>query len=212
MAKVFKLQPGDPDANMRSFMTKSAEFKAWKSALTEEETNALDYYKEDGYGPINIHLRGGVMNEKFIQNEERNIYTAADVIKHVDLVESAIRKSKLSKNTTVFRGLSLKDDFPIEDLLHKGFTEPAFMSTSTSARVAGRFASVPNRKQNVVIVMELPKGSPASLSSVRLGYAEECELLLPRNTKIVPTKIEEQPPGDAPPRYIVHAEVVFAKN
>ena len=207
MVRVFKAQQDDlaSSENIESIM-KTPDHLNWLGALTNAERTAINYYKEDGYFPINTLLRNGKVEENASFGDEGwGVNTEEDALKKADLLESAVRKSKLFKKMPVFRGLYVDKNFPIKDLLHKGITDPAFMSTSTSAEVAGRFTS--KTSHSVVIVMNLPKGSPAAI----IGSAE-CEVLLPKGTKIVPTKIEEMALSDIPPKYIVHAEVVFAKG
>jgi hypothetical protein len=215
MARVFNYQQDDISSvtDFQAFAQSTA-YKKWDSSLSKEEKIAIDYYSRDGYFPINSLLRTGVLDEDIYLGEEGyGVNTKKDVLKMADHVESAIRKSKSPKKMTVFRGLALEKGTALGELLNKGITDPAFMSTSTSAEVAGRFtaSSVVN---SAIVVMNVAKGSPAMFVPCNTEQDNKCEreLLLPRNTKIVPTKIEEQAPSDAPPRFIVHAEVVFAKN
>jgi hypothetical protein len=208
MAKVFKAQQDDVSQPKRiKDIMASPAVKAWESSLSDKEKHAVSYYTSEGYEQINSVLRTGKLADSdYFEDEdveeEWGVRNKKDLLKMADLLESALRKSKLPKKMTVFRGLNLNTS--VDGVLGKGLKDPAFMSTSTSASVASGFTSA---KHGAILVMSLPKDSPAALVG-----ADECEILLPRNTQVVPTKIEEMSDEDAPPKYIVHAEVIFAKN
>jgi hypothetical protein len=192
--------------------------KGWNTS--EDEQKALTFYTLDSNQVVNGTLRYG---DAFVPDEDDDFDDEDDdfddeddedaapvlpmserithAIKHLD---TAIQRATLKEDVMVFRGLKASKTM-LADLLGKGITDKGFMSTSTSVSVAGDFT--PEGDAGVVLAIRLPKGTSAAAMS-----AMECEMLLPRGTTIVPTKIEKLEDEDSPPRYIVHAEVVFPKQ
>jgi hypothetical protein len=209
-------------------------FDKWYGDLTDDEAESFAQYTYRLDGEVNHYLRTGIKrppraNEDAYKNDDDYIdYTLSDVQEHIKKLDAGLKKSKLDKDVTVFRGLNLSDKSGrliqgLKGLLGKGLTEKGFMSTSSSPSTAISFMGGRSSKadRTVVVAIALKKGSKVGsigegiARKINMAYPDvvmECEILLPRNSTIVPTKIEEMESQDQPPRYIIHAEVVFPKQ
>jgi len=157
-------QPRDDNGRFGSGSETSA-------ALTDTEAKSVDLFQGTGYGRINGGARqaGGV-----------DPSTKAD-IKSID---SAIAKQPgLSNDVTVYRTLSLADQFEVEDFLKATpdgafFSDHGFCSTS---KVESEVTAI--GAGTIQMVIDLPKGTVAlDTASAGVGPTGEHDLLLPRNS------------------------------
>jgi hypothetical protein len=205
MAKLMKTTDMVNTSEYISLTKKS--FGSWKKELKPNEISALHEYKRDST-EINDLLRKTRSNK---------------VHPTIAAIDAAVSKGKTDSDLVLYRGLGA-DKKLLAGLLGKGITDPAFMSTTVFPKVTTDFMPDPAYGESVgeasvVLVINLPKGSPCiplvdagTKDDIILDYNQsQGEFLLPRNTTVIPTKIEKQDAGTHPPEYIVHAEVVFNK-
>lgn len=148
---------------------------------SKKELEATKYFSHRGDRRINNKLRG---------TYDESVGGPYDAKKNnavQNTIDRLISRSKLAKNVTGYRGLSMA---AIEDIqnqigveLHEPgaigrvFTDKAFTSITTSRKTAGTFGI--DRIQ-----VNLKKGAKAAdLSSRKLSRYDEQELLLPRDSK-----------------------------
>lgn len=156
--------------------------QAKEVTLTEAETGAARTYSQSGYdysyGYVNDYLRTG--------NEPRGGMNEDTMKASVSNLDSAIGKSSLGKDTTAYRGTSLREyGLQSSDDLKPGVVlkDKAFTSTTTDLGVAtGGYSS----RDSVTLKMKVPKDAPAlDMAKERDGKAlgeitSEAEVLLPR--------------------------------
>lgn len=160
----------------------SSEGKAKQATLTEAETGAARTYSQSGYdysyGYVNGFLRTGTMPKSGNMDEA----TMKSAVKDLD---SAISKSTLGKDTTVYRGTSLAEYGLKAADMKPGVVlkDKAYTSTTTDLDVAtGGYSS----RDSVTLKMTVPKDAPAlDMAEERDGKAlgeitSEAEVLLPR--------------------------------
>lgn len=149
--------------------------------LTDAEQTAVRLYTSQAYGAINSDLRRG----RTLSDRNQEI---------VDNLDSAIRKSKLAQDTTVFRGVPQghsAETVPIRPLDGKRivegaeFIETAYSSTSRSLMVAwqeGTRKAIPGEGV-YLLEIRLKKGQSALDTGQHSAWGAEGEFLLPRKTK-----------------------------
>lgn len=178
---------------------------ASEQRLSQAEYDALGHYSTDSAYEINRKLRTGAV--------------PSDIKPQVDLIDSAIAKSPLPEDIRVFRGLS--DEGVRGNELAKlkpGDTleEAGFVSTSAqpeSARGFGQTDGGDNGQGAVMLVVDVPRGTPAAAISGESPL--ETEILLGRNTRyrVVSNEIKSSVDefGDAlKPERVIH--VVLEKS
>jgi phage-related protein (TIGR01555 family) len=150
-------------------------------SLTTSEVTAVKYYKNKNYKKLNSDLRKGG--------------SPSDTVKGID---SAIAKTPgLEKKTELFRGLKSKDLAEAartnpKSLIGKSVKDDAFMSTTTSNKMARSFAGISD-KNGVVLKINVKKGTKA-LSMDQFGNKNtdnEKEMLLARGSSFKIKKISE---------------------
>jgi len=143
--------------------------------LSDEENEALKWYKEDGFYDLNSDLRDAGYSE-----DDR-----------VEIIDAALDKSRLAEPVITYRGADWSV-FEEENLIGATIEDQAFVSTSLSERVATAHAD------GVIIEIRVPAGTRA-LNMERWQVAGwqrgESELLLPRNSKfkVISDDIDEEP-------------------
>lgn len=135
--------------------------------LTDREKREVTYYTTKAYRHINSTLREGL---------------AYVLDRTVPLLDSAIAKSVIGKDYTVFRGVNSDRFIAKLEGLQPGeeITDKAYTSASGSYLAAGQYAGV----GRPVMEIRIPKGSNALYAesmSVSQGMGEE-EYILPRNS------------------------------
>jgi len=174
---------GSPEDKKRQEAKRGEEDKK----LTSDEQDAIEEYtsgafnsKIGGYGNINSFLREGKFQHG--KPDEKDIEIAKKVTK--DLT-SAIDKSPLSEDITLYRGV--RSGF---EHLQKGsvVTDSAFLSTSSSKKIANKFTEKLNKSDDpVLFVIQMKKGDPAVLPKDRF----EKEFILHKESKLNVTNIKK---------------------
>ena len=142
--------------------------------LTDDEKEHIGIYTGAGYKPLNkeLYQKGGA-NSKL-----------GDHLDHI------MSKHKVKKQFHVFTGLKVD---PSKEFKKNGdsttFRHPAFMSTSTTKRVASEFArNVPNKDEGTserhVLKLHVPEGAHAMSVKDHTTYNDENEILLHRGHHI----------------------------
>ena len=151
------------------------------SPITPREDAAIDAYVNDDNATVNYSLRNGSAAW-----DELGEGTVQDV---VDGIDSALAKSTLDGDTTLYRGEGMHEN------LSAGATTPAdagYLSTSTSPTTGQGFGG----DQYVI-------SAPAGTHALNLG-GEEYEVLLPRDTVLRIDTAVTQPDGST--HYTAHIE------
>lgn len=165
--------------------------------LTEQQHVDMKDYKEGGYRDLNSYLRGG----------ETRPAVAAEYEKQAKRMDGAIAKSKLAKDTSLYRGIqhpALAAN--AEKLVGREVDVASFQSTSTDSRVAADFAG--KSKGGVVFHITAKAGTPAlGMDQFEThGNSGENEVLLGRGGKLKITGVDRS--GPIP---VIKAEIVGNK-
>jgi hypothetical protein len=115
-------------------------------------------------------------------------------------LDSAISKSKLLEDVTLYRGLKV-DEATYKTFLSKKAgnldIDSGYMSTSHSEGVAKNFSEAYGPGKKVLYKINMPAGSSAiKISDYTDDYEEELEFVLPRNTPLKISNIFEDPSTD----------------
>lgn len=163
------------------------------SNLSDEEKYDIESYSHSGYAKVHGFLQGNKLND-----EDKNI--AERMIKNLD---SALSKSSLKDNLTVYRGMyNVKN---IRDMGKEGIGKEinmsSYWSTSPSISTAEEFTHESSSGSGVLFEIKLKKGQKALNGKVN-GNKEEPELILPKNQKY--KIIDFKPKGNGkPPTYVL---------
>lgn len=155
--------------------------------LSDDEKRSGSYYtyggKEttpDGHKNINDHLRGKFKLFHRIPKDVLN--------DHVKNIDSLIDKHTLNHNTHVWRGITNKavKKFGIgkkDHILH----DKGFVSTSMDPEQARKFSNGIEKSDSLkpdhLVHIRLPKGTKAAYLHNSIGYGDEHEVLLPRDSR-----------------------------
>jgi uncharacterized protein (DUF4415 family) len=122
-------------------------------------------------------------------------------------LDRGIAQSPAPRDMTLFRGVTGKRStnqwLPTE--IGDSIVDHGFGSTSVDPKVGSSYAKGMDVRQGVELVLNIPKGYPAS-PVPGSEFAKESELMLPRNTKYTVTKIDTGGNG----RKIIHVDVSHA--
>lgn len=172
------------------------EWKAWADGhmhpdglgLSAEERGALEDYQAEGYELINASLRG-------IDTGAEAIHAPGEVLapgenpawltERISMIESAIRKSRLPRALTLYRGVRTVDvaGMKVGELT----MDPAFRSTSLAYSAADIF------QEGAMMTIEAPAGTEAMyMDELADGYGHEVEILLQRGSKLRIVKKERR--------------------
>ena len=167
----------------------------WLQSLTQEESRALSAWaKPNEFNGLNARLRNQEITTK-VPKRERDRYEQ-DVLSATTL-DSAIGKSSLPRDRTVYRGITGTAAGRLVDApVGTTFSDKGFVSTSSAKNVAQRFAeNWTAGGPNVVIQIALKRGQRgASMDTFASQHNKtEHEILLPRNLtfKIVAKRQEK---------------------
>ena len=153
------------DLDKKSFAQKSPVIAMQRTkTLTHEEVEAvLQYTRSDDYADLNSYLRTGQSGNAYFDNE-------------IKLLNSAINKTQITEDITVWRGIKSMD---VKKIAEKTKTHDitAFTSTSTSKEIAEKFAGVGD--DAVIYKISIPKGTHAIDAMGISRKPEEAEILLP---------------------------------
>ena len=149
------------------------DFGNYRGLLTAAERKALGTYQGPAYSAINNALRRGA----------RSRYASA-----IDLLDSALKKGRLSARTKVYRGVTSRRKVfgtaDLESLIGREFSDFGFVSTTTAERVAVDFAK---SQTGALIELHLPEGTNGAwlrraLADRGLTTTED-EFILPRGMR-----------------------------
>lgn len=153
------------------------------SELSKAEKNAVFVYTTSKYTSINGKLRKG----KALNASEKN--TVANL-------DNAMKKSKLSKDTTLYRGTSPEglginkniremSAADVKSLIGKTIKDSSYTSTSKNQKAADNFSGRGDYKGNVKIVITAKKGRKALDVGNNSNFGDrEQEVILPRGANI----------------------------
>lgn len=164
--------------------------------LTDLEVAAAQHYRAFGFAQMNRMMRG--------QESLTGLAFVPEIVRGAELLEDAMSKASLQKNTTVYRGMHLLSDEAQKFLagIKSGdvYTDPAFTSTSKSETIAMKFAterySEERQENRTGIVWQIfaPSGTSAlDFDKLFAGTtSQEQEILLAPNThfKILGTQLD----------------------
>lgn len=144
--------------------------------LSDDQRRALLSYEDGSYKYINRHLRGQEMPSSW---ENRSAEEKAQIIKDVDIIESAMTPSL--DNMTVYRGMLVPYEMAGDLQPGAVFTDPGFLSTTTDVRNAQHF-SLGHGGSGVMTLFEIrvPKGTMVTPAT----EPNEMEILMHRNTSL----------------------------
>lgn len=165
------------------------------STVKTGDNASVDRYSSDeGYRAINDGLRG------------KGKLSAADK-SDVAALEAQINKSTLKRDIIVHRGM---DNLPTgvrggKLTAGRTFSDKAFVSTSLSSRTADEF--IYRAERGAKFEIAIPAGKKA-LYLKKSDYADEYEVLLPKETKFKVKSVQERIVTNGPPkRTITHYAV-----
>lgn len=167
---------------------------AWRSKLSRDEDNAVDFYKGRGYADLNANLRAEKGNPV---NWRKGTHDPNVLEKHMKHLDSALAKSEAPHDLVATRLIAGVDPgtFKVGSVVK----DHAYMSTSV-----GHSTFEPENSGNIIKMnINIPKGSKGGF--VRDDWrsvVKENEFLMPRGTSLRVTKVEKV--GDT---HHVYAEV-----
>ncbi len=151
------------------------------SKLSAKESNAVDFYKENGFRPINefLNKRSGALSSNQMSDLYGEATSTQALIKSLD---GALAKSTTTSDLVVYRGVSGQDSLLRILKLKKGsiFTERSFSSTSLSKTTAQEFAG------DAMFKIRIPRGASAfdvSALGSRVTDLGQAEILLARGAR-----------------------------
>lgn len=167
----------DNPSRTRSTMLATAHAK---KMATGEKQAVSRYTNDEQYKEINGYFRG---KQGDISPENQRA---------VQELDSALGKSTLAENTVVYRGMTMTPDLRKKFKPGTTFVDSAYISTSLSQAKAESFSG---GADTAVIRIKAPKGTNALAVETISEYADEKEIILPRNSRIVVTKVTESDDG-----------------
>lgn len=155
--------------------------------LTSQQVSAISKYTGSGYTEINNYLRFG---------SSYSGRTPAGTIKQLDEVFRPI-----PVDTRVTRRISSTQAFgqDMNSLVGTVFADKGFLSTSIAEGVWSG---------SVEMIIDVPAGAPARYVRNISAHKSEYELLLPRETKMIVTRVEKRPGGYSD-NWLVHLQVII---
>lgn len=161
-----------------------AEGSKWAKSLSKNQYKAIGDYTFSGYENINNYLRTG--------KAKKIVHTK----KEVKNIQAALRKFKLKKPMTVYRGLNgtgyYKGLNGQPNQVGSIYSDKAFQSTSIDQNAAIGFLNTNEKNPNNNILIKLnisPGNNGAYVNSISKNKYEK-EYLLNSNKKLVITRIQ----------------------
>ena len=155
-------------------------YGAWVEGLSSEEHSALDEYKREGFRSLNRGLRDHDGDLSMLPPEDR---------RRAEGLDAALKKTPpLERPVVVYRGrlpdavLEAFEAGEEEALVDQVFGDPAYTSTSLCRGIAGEYGGS-SRFPDSVGRITLPRGTKAGCVDAVFDK-DQCELLLPRETKV----------------------------
>ncbi|MFD1126048.1 ADP-ribosyltransferase [Lentilactobacillus raoultii] len=172
-AYSFKSLKSDPQ-KIKRLTTSSLK---WAKHLTSDQKRAIRYYTGDGYDAINNTLRG-------LEKKQ-----ATKINAKIQNINSGLRKFKLTKPMTVFRGTStagLKKSLDTHAIQVGGqYLDPAYSSTTLTRSVAVEFS------KHVILKINVPIGYHGAYIDPISKNKGEKEYLLNAGTPMIITKLQK---------------------
>lgn len=170
---------GGTSGTTKAYHTASVPAAPAEASLTDSEQAAVRDYAGSAYTPVNEFLREG--KQSGIAQERQRV---SDTIKNLD---SALDKSRISKPTTVYRGMTRKVDWDASNKAGRQVTIPSasmgqfsdqgYMSVSSREQAAKNFA------RGTRFEIHLPAGHPLVSAGEHALSSSEQDYILPRNSK-----------------------------
>ena len=184
-----RLNANGPDA-------KSAiEYRSGRAAFTSRERSALKEFKAEDYARVNavavdVSKRDAAQAAQSWEKSGASIANVPPADAVVGMMDKAIKRSSLSEDTALYRGVNNSDFFAMtDDAIGQKFKVRNFQSTSLSRDLGLKFATgdVTN-KAPVLLKINGKKGASAldmdQFAINKKGFtAKEREILLPRNSQ-----------------------------
>lgn len=145
--------------------TKMSNFKSqigYIQNLDKNKIDAIRYYTDDGYIPINNYLRHG--GDRYTKQVHTSIQLIDAIFKDVPPIQH---------NVVVYRGI--KSSYIID----ADFVEKSYTSTTVDLSVASEFN---NNTKCCIFKIHIPKGKHVIPLVTCSDNASELEVLLPRNS------------------------------
>jgi SPP1 gp7 family putative phage head morphogenesis protein len=159
-------------------------WQEWAKTATQDEIDALTYYKSAGYTNINQYLRDGT-KRTFYYGPDFTPTTADELVPFMD---SALSRAKLPTDAQVKRGMRLSpDEAKRWAALRPGsvIEDKGFVSTTYDEDVFNQFAG--HGEGGVHVTIYAPKGANGLYIdeiSDRVA-SQEAEILFPRDTSFL---------------------------
>jgi hypothetical protein len=182
-------------------------FETTEPITEDEEKSVYNYYEAD-YLYINELLRDNPNYKAGDRPKKDNGENYKEYLfEYIDSMDSVFRKSTVSEDMTVYRGL-----YPSESLYNlissykvgESFNEPAFVSVSADPKVARKFANLTeggykkvDERKPVLFKIKIKAGQPAlkvkDYIEEDTEVLNEQEILLDRNSKFKVVDISTSP-------------------
>lgn len=169
---------------------------------TQGELDALESYKGVGFIDVNNLLRAG--DNPDLADMKEALEENPETTTTLDYLQQYADRSKLSANTTLYRGIK-RDDFAPEAwdelvaALEDGdtFEDPAFLSTSRNPDIASKFAHDGEDGFGIVFELEVPAGHSAidAQSDKNILMGGEQEIILAPGSKFKIDSFEQESGG-----------------
>lgn len=181
---------------------------AWQDAIAvtqdrkNEEFQALQRYTRSGYNSMNEYLRQGIVTG--------STGTSAEDIALIPKIDALFaRVPPTIQDTTVIRGSGV-------DLskLKPGtrFTDKAYVSTSTNARVSLEFMQLSTAPDKAIMVINVPTGSRVlPLGNGVFSPRFESEVLLNRDSIFEVDRIEKGPVKNLQNNMVENVNIIYVK-
>lgn len=160
----------------------ASHYKTWEKSLTGAERDAVAFYQVGSFG-FNQKLR--YPDDPYDSDSWGEQATA----KQYKALDSALSKSTIHQDTTVYRAISDADALgDVSKLVGKTIVDKGYASTSLSRESATGYG------EGIICKIKVPKGSKAAYVSGIDGTGGvdmtwNREVLLPRNAKMKITKV-----------------------
>jgi hypothetical protein len=159
----------------------ASHYKGWEKSLSKAEKNVVGKYQSESFA-FNQKLRHPY-------EEYDNEWGSQATDKEYKALDSALAKSTVHQDTTVYRAISDPDALgDLNSLVGKTITDKGYASTSLSKKAAEDYGD------GIICKINVPKGSHAAyISGVKdkegQDFTGNRELLLPRDAKYKITKV-----------------------
>ncbi|WP_158644207.1 ADP-ribosyltransferase [Clostridium botulinum] len=184
-------------------------YAEWLENLSAKEKDAINgYFSRWDYKAINEYLRNGTL-----PSDDQDLHDEKIMKDRIETISEALGREPIPENVTVYRWCGAPefgykaDKMPnIEqfekDFLNKDKLEKGFLSTSLSSEGTNGFAP-----RNIILRLQVPKGSKGAYISGITGNPREKEILLDKGSKYHINRISKSRIGTRD-KYIVDASLL----